>query len=271
MGKPLLSPTNDYVFKCLLAWHPPILRHFLWSVLHLPAEETQQIIITDPNSRAHKEHDKLPILDIKLETASGMPIDIEIQRVKQKFLKKRLPYYTFRMYVDELHSGESYDKLRPAISIVITEFSFIHNTACHNCFRLYDDKTRTAFLNCLEIHTLEIPKRLQNFDDPLQLWLHFFAARTEEEFMSLAKIDPIMDEGVTVIRELSADEEARMIADIQEKHRRDLDAFYQTGIDKGAENRSREIAKRMLDEGLPLEQIARCTGLTVEQLREFMH
>ena len=97
--------------------------------------------------------------------------------------------------------------------------------------------------------------------------------------MSLAKIDPVMDEGVTVIRELSADEEARWIADIKEKQRRDLDAFYQTGrlkgyADgeiKGAENRSRDIAKRMLDGGVPLAQIATYTDLTVEQLRELMH
>ncbi|MBQ9405816.1 MAG: hypothetical protein IJU37_03640, partial [Desulfovibrio sp.] len=89
------------------------------------------------------------------------------------------------------------------------------------------------------------------------------------------KIDPVMDEGVTVIRELSADEEARWIADIKEKQRRDLDAFYQTGRlkgrNEGAENRSREIAKRLLDMGLPLDQVTIGTGLTVEQLRELMH
>ena len=85
--------------------------------------------------------------------------------------------------------------------------------------------------------------------------------------MSLAKIDPVMDEGVTVIRELSADEEARWIADIKEKQRRDLDAFYQTGVSK----ERRDIAKRMLDGGVPLAQIATYTDLTVEQLRELMH
>ena len=93
--------------------------------------------------------------------------------------------------------------------------------------------------------------------------------------MSLAKIDPVMDEAFTVIRVFSADEEARMLAEAQKKLRLDNDAFYRTGLHKGeakgAEKRSREIAKRLLDEGLPLDQIARGTGLSVEQLRVLMH
>ena len=275
MTKPLLSPTNDYVFKRLFTEHPRLLRHFLLCVRHWHEDDLRGLVITDPTFRAHKEHDKLPVLDIKMRTTSGISIDMEVQQAFHDFFEPRMAYYTARMYVDRLQSGDSYGKLKPAISIVVTQFSFIKNTACHNCFHLYDEKTRTAYPLCLEIHTLEIPKRLQNFDDPLQLWLHFFAARTEEEFMSLAKIDPIMDEGVTVIRELSADEEARWIADIKEKQRRDLDAFYQTGRlqgrNEGAENRSRDIAKRMLDGGVPLAQIATYTDLTVEQLRELMH
>ena len=93
--------------------------------------------------------------------------------------------------------------------------------------------------------------------------------------MGLDKIDPVMDEAFAVIREISADEEARLLAEAQQKIRLDNDAFYWTGLHKGeakgAEKRSREIAKRLLDEGLPLDQIARCTGLSVEQLRELMH
>ena len=36
----------------------------------------------------------------------------------------------------------------------------------------------------------------------------------------------------------------------------------------GEQQRSRDIAGRMLDGGLPLEQIAAFTGLSVEQVRE---
>ena len=167
MDKQLLSPTNDYVFKRVFTEHHGLLRHFLLAVRHFPEEELRHLVITDPAFRAYKEYDKLPVLDIKMRTTSGIPIDMDVQQIFHEFFEQRMAYYTARMYVDKLQSGDSYGKLKPAISIVVTQFSFITNTACHNCFQLYDAKTQTAYPVCLEIHTLEIPKRRRNFGDPL--------------------------------------------------------------------------------------------------------
>ena len=214
MDKPLLSPLNEYVFKRFVTDEPLLLQHFLQSVRPMPEEEYVGMAIIDPAFHAHKEHDKLPVLDIKMRTASGISIDLEVQQRFQTFFDRRLAYYTSRMYVDRLHSGVPYSELRLAISIVVADFVFIKNDACRNCFRLYDPQTQTAYPECLEIHTLEIPKRRKSATtDPLQLWLQFFAARTEEEFMSLARIEPVMEQVWKIIRELSADEEARLLAE----------------------------------------------------------
>ena len=86
--------------------------------------------------------------------------------------------------------------------------------------------------------------------------------------MSLAQIEPVMEQGWKVIRELSADEEARFLAEAQEKYRRDIDAYYQTGIFKGKDEERRDIAQRLLQRGLPIDMIAEDTGLTVDQVRE---
>ncbi|MBQ9407334.1 MAG: hypothetical protein IJU37_11450 [Desulfovibrio sp.] len=43
---------------------------------------------------------------------------------------------------------------------------------------------------------------------------------------------------------------------------------YAEGKAEGEEKRSRDIAQRMLDGGLPLEQIATFTGLSVEQVQK---
>ena len=219
-----------------------------------------------------------------MQTTSGISIDLEAQQRFQRFFDNRLAYYTGRMYVDRLQSGDPYDKLTRAISIVVADFPLIPNDACHNCFRLYDPRTRTAYPECLEIHTLEIPKRQMGDTSPLSQWLHFFAAHTEEEFMSLARINPVMERAWGVIKEFSADEEARLQAEAQEKFRRDMDAMYKTGhfdgraegfadgeakgFADGEARRSRDIAANLLQLGLPLEQIAPCTSLSVDQVRE---
>ena len=58
-----------------------------------------------------------------------------------------------------------------------------------------------------------------------------------------------------------ADGEIKGFANGESKGRND-------GIIEGEKKRSRDIAQRMLDGGLPLEQIAAFTGLSVEQVRE---
>ena len=279
MDRPLLSPLNDYVFKRFFTDGPDgprLLHHFLQSVRPMAEEEYAGMTIIDPAFRAHKAHDKLPILDIKLRTASDILIDLEVQQAFQHFFDKRLAYYTGRMYVDKLRSGDNYDKLRLAISIVVADFVLFKDRVRHHHFRMYDEQSRTAYPEFMEIHTLEIPKRGKGDISPLGLWMRFFAARTEEEFMSLAKIEPVMEQGWKVIRELSADEEARFLAEAQEKYRRDIDAYYQTGIiegeargeARGKTKERRDIAQGLLHLGLPLEQIATGTGLTVDQVRE---
>ena len=42
----------------------------------------------------------------------------------------------------------------------------------------------------------------------------------------------------------------------------------QEGLAQGAEQKAIETAKKFLKEGLPAEQIARCTGLPLEKVKE---
>ena len=43
---------------------------------------------------------------------------------------------------------------------------------------------------------------------------------------------------------------------------------YREGLEQGAEQTKIETAKKLLEEGLPVEQIARCTDLPLEKVQE---
>ena len=256
MEKKLLSPINDFVFKKLFGDNIPVLTDFLQAVLDLPKEDYRGIVIVDPNLRAEKEHDKLGILDIRITTATGKSIDVEIQVRPQDSFCARILYYTSRMYTDRLKAGEGYDCLTRAIRIVITDFKLIDNDISHNRFRLCDKKTGAEYPDSIEINTLEIPKLRKGDDSPLNRWLEFFAARTEDEFMSLAQTSPALDEAWGIIKHLSADEQTRLEAEAREKYRLDLDGMYKTGRREGRDEEREEILARMLRSNLPKEQIA---------------
>ncbi len=79
-----------------------------------------------------------------------------------------------------------------------------------------------------------------------------------------------MEEAWGVIKELSADERERLLAEDREKTRRDNAAYYETGLVEGrVEGRAEgcaSIISHMLAQGLSPEQISSFTGVTLSEV-----
>ena len=265
MKKKLLSPVNDHVFKRVFGKHLRVLASFLSAVLEMPIDAAD-IRVLDPNFRAERDDDKLGVLDVKVETRNGL-IDVEVQVQPHLHLKKRLLYYTSRMFVEQIDKGQNYGKLTRAVSIMIVDFELVKtDSAFHHRYRLYDRKNKLEYSDALEINVLEIPKVQKDETSPVSTWLRFFAAKTEDEFMRLAQTSSAMEEAWGVIKELSADERERLLAEDREKTRRDNAAYYETGLVEGRAEGCASIISHMLAQGLSPEQISSFTGVTLSEV-----
>lgn len=170
--------------------------------------------------------------------------------------------------MEQINKGQNYGKLTRAVSIMIVDFEFVRtDSAFHHRFRLHDRKNDVEYSDALEVNVLEIPKVQKDETSPVSTWLRFFTAKTKDEFMSLAQTSPAMEEAWGVIKELSADERERLLAEDREKTRRDKAAYYETGLVEGrAEGRMEErknLVANMLAQGVSPEQISSFTGLTL--------
>jgi predicted transposase/invertase (TIGR01784 family) len=123
----------------------------------------------------------------------------------------------------------------------------------------------------MEIDILEIPKVRAGDESQLSNWMRFFAAKTEEDFMALSQTSPAIAEAWGVIKHLSADESARMIAESREKARRDMEAYQETGrregLREGQQKKTLEVARNALREKLPIETIMKLTGLSLDEVK----
>ena len=274
MNKPPLSPTNDYVFKRVFGENLMVLADLLQAVLAMPVTQ-QDIRVVNPIFAADIKADKLSALDVKVETRDYGVIDVEIQVENYDDLWKRFQYYTARMYVDQIRSGDDYAKLTRAISIIIVDFSFFtHDKAYHHRFRMFDAQNNVAYPGSIEINILEIPKRRGN-SSKVSHWLEFFAARTEEQFMQLVQNDSVMEQAWGIIKHMSADERERAEAEAVEKARRDMVARLRSaellghtkGLEEGLEKGKAEVALAMLQGGLSIKQISGFTGLTADEIK----
>ncbi|MDR2825761.1 MAG: Rpn family recombination-promoting nuclease/putative transposase, partial [Deltaproteobacteria bacterium] len=139
-----------------------------------------------------------------------------------------------------------------------------------------------------EINVLEIPKVRETDQSNLGNWMRFFAAKDKEDFEMLSQTSPAIAEAWGVIKHLSADESARMIAESREKARMDIESWVdgarqegrqeglqeglhkglQEGLQEGRQEGKIEVAQKLLRKKLSFEDIVDATGLPLEEIKQ---
>ena len=269
-----LSPRYDVVFKAIFGEpaRVPILADFLKAVLDLPESEYRDIRVMDPHLLRKRAEGKLGILDLRVTTTRGKHIDVELQVAPQPSIWKRMLYYNARLLTDQIVSGDDYDAVNRAVSVLISYPVLLENDAAyHHRFRMHDAQNGIDYPDSLEIHILEVRKAHGAKASPLANWLRFFAAETEEDFIMTAHTSPAIAEAWGVIQYLSADEEARRLAEYEEMARRDeadrQKGAYAKGRQEGLREGVSEVVRNALRKGMPHADIADLTGLSVDDVQ----
>jgi predicted transposase/invertase (TIGR01784 family) len=150
----------------------------------------------------------------------------------------------------------------------------------------------------MEIRTLELGKLPgageSGREEALLGWLRLIRSEESEEIEMLAARSPEMGEAVTILKELSADERARLVFEAREKARMDeLARLYGAraegeakgraeglaegmnkgraeglaeGMNKGKAEMAKSMAKALLSKNIPPEVIAESSGLSLNEI-----
>jgi predicted transposase/invertase (TIGR01784 family) len=199
-----MLPKVDVAFKLLFGDErsKSILADFLKAALpELAGEEFEELTIVDPHLKREFIDDKLEILDVKLRTARGKSIDIDIQISGIPEMRSRITYYLSNMITEQIGRGGHYNDLKKAISIVITDYDFIPETSrCHTTYRMLETEEHFPFNDLMEIHVLNLERLPAEGEGKLLDWLRFLKAETEEEFKMLAEKNPMIRKRIASYR-----------------------------------------------------------------------
>jgi predicted transposase/invertase (TIGR01784 family) len=240
-------------------------------VLTLPADDLSEITIVDPHLLRKHPDKKLGILDLKAKTKSGKIVHVEIQLSDLPQMRERLIFYDAGLITDQIDTGEDYGVIKRVITILIVDYVLIpESSRYHNRFIFYDPASAIEFTDLIEINTLKLPKLPEMADNYLWHWLRFLRAESKEDLDMVAQASPKLEKVVGKLLELSEDESARMIYEAQVKQDRDNRARMRGAMEKGITQGKTEIARKLLDMRMPLEQIVRVTGLSHEEI-EALH
>ena len=253
---------DNFIFYKVMRHHPGICRRLLELLLDMDIEHVEmaqeETIALDPGSRSVR-------LDVYARSGDRA-FDIEVQVADTGELPERARYYQGIMDVDLLASGQPYRDLKESHVIFICMADVFGRG-----LPVYTFENR-----CLEDGSIGLGDRTHK---------HFFIAPLCATLLEKGERRSFFEllTGGAAGTELTGTLEA-LVADA--KHNTqwrmqymtwERQQFYaheagykqgeQSGFAKGEQAGIRDVARRMLAEGLPLEQVAHLTQLAPEELR----
>ena len=259
-----------------------------------PEDQVSEITLLNPYNPKNFANDKLSILDIKAKAKDGKRFNIEIQVSDEADYDKRALYYWAKLYTEQLTSGEDYGLLSKAIGIHILNFTSIPSAKkYHNVFHLREQEHGLHYFKDMELHTIELnkfdknlPKKLSEFvtklKTSLDIWSSFLTRNNLLNRDALpAKINrPELKKALDVLAHINFTEEERDAYEDRLKWLRiETNTLKKQFNDGKAEGRregrvegqtqkSIEIAKKMLERGASVKDIADIVGLSATEIKK---
>ena len=237
-----ISPTVDFAFKLMLGSpeHSAVTIHFLNSVL-VDQPKITHVEIRNPFLGKAGEDDKLSVLDILATDEHGRLLNIEMQTSLPAGMSQRLAYYASSVYVGQLHEGNQYTELRPAISIcVLTQAMFPRSSELHLDFRLRESSSGLILTDDLQIHLLQLNNLRVTAENvyhalPTERWAYFLqnADKLTPEDIRRLFPDEEIAEAAGVLEMISQTPEQLMLYNARLKFQRDEEARLQKAREDG--------------------------------------
>ena len=267
-----ISPLVDFAFKLMLGspQHTGVTIHFLNSIL-IDQPAITHVEILNPFLDKDCEDDKLSVLDILATDEHGRLLNIEMQTSLPSGMSQRLAYYASTVYVSQLHEGNPYTELRPAISIcVLAQSMFPASRELHLDFRLRESSSGLILTDDLQIHLLQLKNLRVAAENvyhalPAERWAYFLqnADRLTPEEVCRIFPDEEIAEAAGVLEMISQTPEQLLLYNARLKFQRDEEARL---IQARLEGEARGEARGRQEGRQEGEEIGKALGLKLGRI-----
>ena len=283
-----LRVKSDIVFKRIFAHkgNEEFLIQFLSALLKVNI--TSIDIMHDIHLEKDIEEDKLGILDVRAIIDKKEIVNIEIQIKDLKNIVQRSTFYASKIVSNQLVQAEQYQNIKPVIAICILDYEFLP-------YEDYINDTKTVLSNHRDYEInpyvkyiyIELPKfrkSVKKYDDIISQWLTFIdgvnSRGLEEAMEKNEKVRKAQEE----LEYLEGDEAFKRKVELKEKYEKDMNSAIhygreegmkkglqeglQKGLQEGKTSEKKDIAKKMLEIGMNVEQIMKITDLPKEEIEK---
>ena len=274
---------TDYGFKKVFGEEPnkDLLIDFLNQLL-IDTEKITDLTYLNTEHMGKGERDRKAVFDLYCTNDKGEKFIVEVQRVKQQYFKDRSLYYSSFAIQEQARIGKDWKyQLKNVYTIAILDFEIDHQLTkeeeanrknkWESHVQLMETYSKTVFYKKLTLIFLEIPrfdKVLSELKSNYERWLFAF-----KNLHKLSHLPDELTEGIFTrlfeIAEIARmDKKERHVYQESLKDYWDLKSAMDTYFDEGKEEGIKEVALNLLKMKVDIAQIAKATGLSIQEIEK---
>ena len=267
--KTFYTISNDYLFKCIM--QDEKIRKYILKVCFNKDISIQKC----SNVESVKENKNLKgnIYDLKLENESDIYL-IEMQNKNNGTIVERILYSVSRELQLDLDRGDKYNKMRN-----ITLFLFQNNHEIKgNIYQMMEVFKNYILTDIIKIYIFDIPKELRSKNINKRNLAKIFKVKEKSELNELKLNNKIEEKIIEKIKKYNLNKESyEKMKESEEKMNLEGLLRYKgreegikigekrgekRGEIRGANNKTVELAKRMLKKNMSISDVSEVTGLS---------
>lgn len=274
----LLNPCADPIFKILFTNESKesniALTCFLTDII---GKKVSNVVLQPNELSGETNTDKQSEFDINCKI-EGKVVNIEMQGLnKDNHFGRRAEYHVAHLYNHYVTKGLDWKETPKAFQISVLNFIFDDSEKDCISYYLMRNQNGRTIARMLNVIFMELPKIEPVPDDislltPVQMWGKFFLYASKPgktEFVDkLAECNRGIKMAVTVLKNISQDEINWYHETRYWMHVSDEKTMINAAERRGRANGIQQVARNAIKEGLPTEQIAKLTGLTVDEINK---
>ncbi|WP_080459541.1 Rpn family recombination-promoting nuclease/putative transposase [Methanobrevibacter arboriphilus] len=229
------------------------------------------------------------ILDLRSKSFDGRVVNIEVQRQGEKYFRRRSHLYISREFSNSAEKG-GLERLKSHILINIIDFGFCKNNVISRKFNMIDKtEFNCEYSDCIKIINVNVSAfrnlKAVDFDNPLHCWLLFLDKKSTREMIEMAmskdenikiaheKVEELLKDEA-FLHELNKREQADLKYEGEMAYREEkgikkgIKKGKKEGIEEGIKKGELNIAKRMKNSNFSFDDIAKITGLSLDEIEK---
>ena len=202
-----------------------------------------------------------------------MYFDIELNFYNSDRKNKQLESYVYQLYLGQIHTHNDYKGLKKIVQISIDAHDrFKKNDFMYRVVLMeekykipYNDLITFIHVNIAFLRKLDYTN-IEKCGNKLMKDLYFLICNNDDKLNLVYKGDSLMGEIINEAKQIAGIEKMNLYLTDEEMLKMDQEEYYQKGIKEG----KREIIINMNNRSIPIETIAECVNLQVDEIKKII-